>query len=357
MFNYQINGSFFTITCFLIVFNHTKNLNKIIDKLTITRDMLFYLENSSDLNFKQEDKPKQKKLQKHIIIMEKLLKTLKNLFNMTRYFVVKIVTATFSAIKTVIGVVKSIVGILIGASYAVVLVIIIVAVIACICCSAFGIFFSNEVNNGDITMSNVISEINNEVNKRIVEIQETNEHEDYELISNMSKWEELLALYSAKIAGGEMKTEVITLTEERANILKSMFWQMNIITYSVDDKKMLTIKISSKTLEEMMNLNNFTKEQRMQVNELLDEIFSSVWDDVIYGKSVGNKDIVKIAEAQVGNVNGQKFWQWYGFNSRVEWCAIFVSWVANEAGYLNTAIPKFAQCHNQGIVWFQTMSL
>ena len=289
--------------------------------------------------------------------MRKVPKNIRKVSILARYALVKVAVVSFTAIKTAIGVVKLAIGALIGAGYVVVLLIIVVAVIACICCSAFGIFFSNEVNNGDITMSSVISEINEEVNQRIIDIQAQNEHEDYELISNMSKWEELLALYSAKISGGEMKNEVITLTEERANILKSMFWQMNSITSSVDDKKMLTIKISSKSLEEMMNLNNFTQEQRMQVNELLDDNFSSVWNDVIYGKSIGNKDIVKIAESQIGNIGGQKFWQWYGFNSRVEWCAIFVSWVANEAGYLNTAIPKFAQCHNQGIVWFQTMSL
>lgn len=117
------------------------------------------------------------------------------------------------------------------------------------------------------------------------------------------------------------------------------------------------LKVEGILLTLVDNRTNLAKEIKETLNELLDDNFSSVWNDVIYGKSVGNKDIVKIAESQIGNVGGQKFWQWYGFNSRVEWCAIFVSWVANEAGYLNTAIPKFAQCHNQGIVWFQTMSL
>lgn len=41
---------------------------------------------------------------------------------------------------------------------------------------------------------------------------------------------------------------------------------------------------------------------------------------------LGNGDIVSIAKTQVGNVGGKPYWQWYGFDSRVEWCAIFVSW-------------------------------
>ena len=59
---------------------------------------------------------------------------------------------------------------------------------------------------------------------------------------------------------------------------------MNTITSSVSDKKMLTITISSKSLNEMMDLNNFSNEQRIQVRELLDSKYSAIWTDVIYGK-------------------------------------------------------------------------
>ena len=43
-----------------------------------------------------------------------------------------------------------------------------------------------------------------------------------------------------------------------------------------------------------------------------------------------NADIVKVAAKQLGNAGGEKFWRWYGFSSRVEWCCVFVSWCANE---------------------------
>jgi len=65
--------------------------------------------------------------------------------------------------------------------------------------------------------------------------------------------------------------------------------------------------------------------------------------------------MVKIALSQVGNVGGQPYWSWYGFNSRVEWCACFVSWVADQAGYIDKKIiPKFSGCQN-GIDWFKAM--
>lgn len=54
---------------------------------------------------------------------------------------------------------------------------------------------------------------------------------------------------------------------------------------------------------------------------------------MLYGITGGDGQIVTVALSQVGNVGGQPYWSWYGFNSRVEWCACFVSWCANECGY------------------------
>jgi cell wall-associated NlpC family hydrolase len=52
-------------------------------------------------------------------------------------------------------------------------------------------------------------------------------------------------------------------------------------------------------------------------------------------------------------VGGQPYWSWYGFDHRVDWCAIFVSWCANECGYIDAGvIPKFAGCV-QGSHWFK----
>ena len=52
--------------------------------------------------------------------------------------------------------------------------------------------------------------------------------------------------------------------------------------------------------------------------------------------------IVETARKEMGNVGGKKFWSWYGFNGRIAWCCIFVTWVANQNGVLGTAIPKVA---------------
>lgn len=75
-----------------------------------------------------------------------------------------------------------------------------------------------------------------------------------------------------------------------------------------------------------------------------------------YGRaftSGGNQAIVEVALTQLGNEGGQPYWSWYGFDGRVEWCACFVSWCADQCGYLDSGIvPKFAGCVD-GANWFK----
>ena len=65
-----------------------------------------------------------------------------------------------------------------------------------------------------------------------------------------------------------------------------------------------------------------------------------------------NNALVAIAQSQIGNEGGETYWRWYGFDSHVDWCAIFVSWCADQAGMLETdSLPKYAVC-DEGIRWF-----
>lgn len=67
---------------------------------------------------------------------------------------------------------------------------------------------------------------------------------------------------------------------------------------------------------------------------------------------IGNQAIVQVALSQEGNVGGQPYWSWYGFDNRVEWCACFVSWCADQCGYIDAGIiPKFSLC-SSGASWF-----
>lgn len=170
----------------------------------------------------------------------------------------------------------------------------------------------------------------------------------------------------------------IPLDDKRIQKLKDIFWEMNTISYRVESvekdieviddsgnthtekaiRKVLYIDIQGKSVEEMSNIYNFSENQLQQIAELRSDKYKDLWSNVLYGSSGGNTNIVEVASSQLGNVGGQPYWSWYGFNSRVSWCACFVSWCANECGYIDIGIiPKFANCQNEGIVWFKTCGL
>lgn len=74
-----------------------------------------------------------------------------------------------------------------------------------------------------------------------------------------------------------------------------------------------------------------------------------------YGRaftSGGNQAIVEVALTQLDNEGGEPYWSWYGFETRVEWCACFVSWCADQCGYIGSGIiPKFSLV-SDGVAWF-----
>lgn len=148
----------------------------------------------------------------------------------------------------------------------------------------------------------------------------------------------------------ETKTEeVITETDDgHGNIVEST---------STVTRTYLYITVSHKTAGEMADQYNFSADQRKQLAELLADENRSMWSAVLYGIGTGDGEIVTVALSQIGNVGGEPYWSWYGFNFRVEWCACFVSWCANECGYIDAGvIPKFAGCV-WGVEWFRDRGL
>ena len=282
--------------------------------------------------------------------------------------------ATVSAVKGIIAGTKALISLLLAGGWIAIIIIVIICLIGLICTSWMGIFFSSE-STGTTTMSSVVKEINKEMADKIVEIQNNNPHDDYKLESDRAEWKEVLAIYTAKITKGNNSADVITMDDKKKQELKKIFWDMNVISYEIKDenndtsyeisfdnsqdnkmtKKVLYIKITHKTVDEMMRKYFFNMMQQEQVKNSLSDEYASMWSSVIYGTPVGSPAMVQIALSQVGNVGGEPYWRWYGFNARVEWCAVFVSWVASQSGYLQAGvIPKFSGCQT-GVDWFKAM--
>lgn len=124
-------------------------------------------------------------------------------------------------------------------------------------------------------------------------------------------------------------------------------------TETTETRTYLYITVTHKSAQEMASQYGFNQEQMDYLTELLKPENNSLWAAVLYGINYSDDQIVTVALTQIGNVGGQPYWSWYGFDSRVEWCACFVSWCANECGYIDTGvIPKYAGCVN-GVQWFK----
>lgn len=258
---------------------------------------------------------------------------------------------------------KALISAIAAGGWVAVLVILIICIIGLICASIFGIFFSNET--GSKTMTSVIRETNSEVYMKIENIKRITINDQVEVESTYSNWREVIAIYSVKYSE-DGKNNIIVIDDDNVSKVKKVFWDMNEIKHEVirkqvkneqnnmlETKMVLKINVVSKTKEELMKQYGFSDEQKKQVNELLSKEYDSLWLNLIYGSSSGNAQIVEVAKQQVGNVGGEPYWRWYGFNSRIEWCAAFVSWCANEVGLIKEGkIPKFAGVAT-GISWFK----
>ena len=286
--------------------------------------------------------------------------------------------AVAAAVKAAIAGIKALVAAIAAGGWVAVVVIIVICLIALIVGSCFGIFFSGEDTGSGMTMQTVISDINTGYEAKINETRGTVEYDVLEMSGSSAVWPEVLSVYAVKTAGDPNNPqEVASMDESKKQILKDVFWAMNEISFNTatktenvvtetDDgngnivettesvtRTYLYIRVTHKSADEMAQQYGFTDEQKEQLRELLSDENKKMWSGVLYGYYTGGEDIVSVAISQVGNTGGQPYWSWYGFGSRVEWCACFVSWCANECGYIDTGvIPKFAGCVN-GVQWFK----
>ena len=283
-----------------------------------------------------------------------------------------------TAVKAVIAKAKALAAAIAAGGWVSVTVIIVVCLIGLIVGSCFGIFFSGEGSGTGQTMRQAVQEINADYQSQIDTARANLTYDELEMSGSRAVWPEVLAVYAVKTTTDPNDPqEVATVDDDKKAILKDIFWQMNEISSHTESKTeevitetddghgnivettttvtrtYLYITVSHKTAEEMADHFNFTTDQRQQLSELLAEENRKLWSSVLYGIYTGDDAIVTVALSQVGNIGGEPYWSWYGFGSRVEWCACFVSWCADQCGYIDTGVcPKFAGCGN-GVQWFQ----
>lgn len=269
----------------------------------------------------------------------------------------KAVAAAISAIAGVVGG-----GVLLVALY-------VIFLVAAVVASPFGIFFAGQDPPPDaVTPREVVAEVNAEYDAKIENLK-AGSYDRIEMAGAPADWRDVLTVFAVKTAGSDDGVDVVTLDADRIARMKAVYWDMTEIETRVEviehsdgeggswTERVLYITVTGQMAEAAANAYGFTRDQRSQLVELQAPENNDLWLSLLYGisgDSGAGRDIVSVALSQIGNVGGQPYWSWYGFGSREEWCACFVSWCANECGYIdNGTIPKFAGC-GQGSQWFKS---
>lgn len=263
-----------------------------------------------------------------------------------------IAKATVAVVKAIIAAVKGLVAAIAAGGWIAVVIIIVICLIALILCSVFGIFFSGEDSGTGQTMQTAVQEINTEYDNKLLEIRNGTTYDALEMSGSRAVWKDVLAVYAVKTnTDPDNPQEVATMDDNKKQLLKDLFWEMNevssrtesvsetVITETDDGngnivqtettvtRTYLYITVAHKAVDEMASQYGFNQKQKDYLTELLKPENNSLWAAALYGINYSDDQIVTVALTQIENVGGDPYWSWYGFGSRVEWCACFVSYV------------------------------
>ena len=207
----------------------------------------------------------------------------------------KVVVAVARAVKSVVETIVATFG-----GIGLVAILAVIVILGVLFASPLGIFFSNETTPNSVPLSSAVSQINMELNTRLISLQSG----DYTQISVEGappSWTDVIAVFASYTAGAQSGVDVAQLTPDRVSRLQAVFWQMCYITSStgtvtipdsnpsdnIDDSRTettLTITITGKTAEEMRTIFGFTPFQ----NEALELLLS---DTAMLNDLIGNMNI------------------------------------------------------------------
>ena len=290
-------------------------------------------------------------------------------------------------VKEIKKAIESLLRILSGASAVLLLILILASLIAALVASAFGIFFAGDGTGEETrTLQDVILEINGEYLETIDNIEKTVTHDEVTKEGYGAAWPDILSVYAVYVTTkADGATDVVHLTDEHVKILKEIFWQMTTVTYTTEvveetvmvpdldsdgnqkkdkdgnllykeekvAKTILHITINHLSAGEEAAALSFNTEQMAQLNELLDPKYASFWAELLRGIGLGSSELVNLALSQLGNEGGEKFWKWAGLDTRCEWCALFVSWCADQTGLMASGQIPYFSFVSDGVDWFK----
>ena len=220
----------------------------------------------------------------------------------TEAAVQKTAQAANRALRAILSSARSLIAALMAGGSTVVSLVLVICLIGLLIASPFGIFFSGEDSGTGYTMPDAVSILNSEFAARIERIKAENPYDELDMdnagsAAMISNWRDVLAIYAVRTTTDDASPdEVATLTEEKIDILREIFWDMNAISYwaetvpggeDEDDTVILHITVTVKNHLQMADEYHFNAEQR----ELLEELMKPEYQELFMTLTGSYQDI------------------------------------------------------------------
>lgn len=196
----------------------------------------------------------------------------------------KTAQAAGRALRAIIAAAQSLLAAIAAGGSTVVAMVLVICLIGLLIVSPFGIFFSGEDSGTGYTMPEAVSVLNGEFAARIEQIKAENPYDELDMdnagsAAMISNWRDVLAVYAVRTTTDNASPdEVATLTEEKMEILREIFWDMNAISYHLEtvsggedegDTVILRITVTVKDHLQMADEYRFNADQRKLLEELM----------------------------------------------------------------------------------------
>lgn len=230
------------------------------------------------------------------------------------------VKATATAIKAAVAAIKGLIAAIAAGGWVAVVIILLICLVALIVGSCFGLFFGAESTGTGTSVTQAVTTLNGEFQAHIQEIEDSNSHDRVEFTSNDEvlsiNWEDVLAVFSAKVTGAEDGAQVASLDDAQVQQLRDIMWEMNVVSSStrteshevevteVDEdgkettrtetvtETILEISITHKTPEEMAQQYRFNTRQNEYLALMLEPENQNLWAELLGGFVGGGGEII-----------------------------------------------------------------
>lgn len=229
-------------------------------------------------------------------------------------------TGAKAAAKATIATVKGLVSAIAAGGWVAVLIILLICLIAMVSGSCFGLFFSSDPTGTGTSVTQAVSTLNEEYMAHMQEIEAATPHDRQEITSNDGvlsiNWEDILAVFSAKVTGAEDGVQVASLDDAQLDELRNIMWEMNAISSGTRTEKreveitevdengkeitrtetvpetILEISITHKTPEEMARQYNFNFRQNEYLSLMSEPENKNLWAELLGGFVGGGGEIM-----------------------------------------------------------------